>query len=85
MKRIVTVFRSRRVADMYLYVDKEVGLERVPPDLMQRFGRAEVAMELELHPERRLARADAVAVLRGIEDAGFYLQLPPRLDRVMPT
>lgn len=77
MKRLVTVFRSRRVADMYLYVDKEVGLERVPHALMQRFGKAEFAMELELGPERRLARADASVVLRSIEEAGYYLQLPP--------
>jgi len=69
---------------MYLYVDKEVGLERVPPDLMQRFGKAEMAMELELDSKRRLARADTDVVLRSIEDAGFYLQLPPRPEGVMP-
>jgi uncharacterized protein YcgL (UPF0745 family) len=77
MKRLVTVFRSRRVADMYLYVDREVGLERVPQALMQRFGKAEIAMELELDAKRRLARADASAVLRSIEEVGYYLQLPP--------
>jgi uncharacterized protein YcgL (UPF0745 family) len=85
MKRMVTVFRSRRVADMYLYVDKGAGLERVPPDLMRRFGKAEVAMEIELDPGRRLARVDATVVLRSIEEAGFYLQLPPRPDVAPPS
>lgn len=83
MKRTVTVFRSRRVSGMYLYVDKDVGLERVPADLMKRFGKAELAMELELDAERRLARADAGTVLRSIEASGFYLQLPPRPERML--
>ena len=76
--RTVTVFRSRRIADMYLYVDKVEGLARVPTELKRRFGAPEKAMELDLEPGRRLARADSAAVLQAIEDAGFYLQLPPQ-------
>ena len=76
--RTVSVFRSRRNADMYLFVDKTDGLARVPDALKDRFGPPELAMELELTPERRLARAKATEVLRAIHENGFYLQLPPR-------
>jgi uncharacterized protein YcgL (UPF0745 family) len=78
--RTVSVFRSRRIADMYLFVDKSDGLARVPEALKHRFGPPELAMELVLTPEHRLARADAGQVLLEIQENGFYLQLPPRLD-----
>lgn len=75
--REVRVYRSTRNADMYLFVDAAEDLGRVPEALLQRFGRPVEAMVLMLGPERRLARADAVAVLASISDSGFYLQMPP--------
>ena len=39
MKRLLTtVYRSPRIAEMYLYVDRSEGLKRVPDVLLQRFG-----------------------------------------------
>ena len=38
-------------------------------------------MRLELTPERRLARSEAVNVLESIATRGFYLQMPPVIDR----
>jgi uncharacterized protein len=62
---------------MYLYVDAAEDLERVPEALLQRFGQPVEAIVLMLTVERRLARADAAAVLASIREAGYYLQLPP--------
>jgi len=78
MQRICSIYRSAKTEGMYLYVDKAEGLARVPETLMQRFGKAELAMTLPLHPERKLARADVAIVLQAIADNGFFLQLPPR-------
>lgn len=80
MKRICSIYRSNRVEGMYLYVDKKEDLARVPDALLQRFGKPELAMTLLLHPERTLARADINGVLEAIEQAGFYLQMPPKDD-----
>ncbi|MFA7097653.1 MAG: YcgL domain-containing protein [Gammaproteobacteria bacterium] len=44
---------------------------------MSFFGQPERAMELELTPERRLARADAAEVIAKLNENGFYIQLPP--------
>lgn len=77
MKRLVVVYRSPRVEHMYLYVDREEGTDRVPADLLDRFGEPEEALSLVLTPDRRLARADAQAVLEALDAQGFYLQLPP--------
>ena len=73
----VRVYKSRKTPELYLYVDAEEDLDRVPEALLSRFGRPQVAMSLELSADRHLARVDASVVLSEIEDSGFYLQLPP--------
>ncbi len=62
---------------MYLYVDREAGLEEVPEALLGQFGEPQSVMTLVLTPERKLARADVAEVLARIEEDGFYLQMPP--------
>ncbi len=76
-RRLITIYRSPRVAEMYLYVDRAEGLKRVPEVLLQRFGRPEQVSMMLLTPERQLARVSAVDVLVQIERVGFFLQLPP--------
>ena len=77
MKRLCEVFRSPRREGMYLYVDKQQGIAELPEGLLKTFGTPESVMTLLLTPERKLARADAAAVLDAIEQNGFYLQMPP--------
>lgn len=82
-KRLVEIFRSPREEGLYLYVDKKVGMQRVPPELLARFGKPESAMLIMLTPERKLSRAEAVKVLAAIREQGFYLQMPPLPDSEM--
>ena len=84
MSRQVTVYKSRKIAELYLYVDHAEGLARVPDELKARFGTPVEAMQLTLTPDRRLARADAATVLNAIEKVGFYLQVPPRPEAQDP-
>lgn len=78
VKVLCSVYRSSRVEDMYLYVDKKDNLKRVPEELLKTFGKPELAMTLALYPERKLARADVNKVLESIAQNGFYLQMPPK-------
>jgi hypothetical protein len=64
---------------MYLFVDASEGLERVPAELMRRFGAPIEAMTLMLTPQRRLARSDPGQVISAIQETGYYLQLPPSI------
>jgi uncharacterized protein YcgL (UPF0745 family) len=77
LKRLVIVYRSPKITDMYLYVDAIKGLDPVPESLLSRFGEPVEALRFALTPERALARAETTAVLDALADHGFYLQLPP--------
>lgn len=79
MKKICTIYRSPKKEGMYLYVDKAEDLARVPDVLLKTFGKPERAMTLLLHAERKLARVDVAKVMDGIDEQGFYLQMPPTI------
>jgi len=71
------IYRSRKKDGLYLFVSAEDDFSRVPATVMSYFGKPERAMELELTPDRRLARADAAEVIAKLNENGFYIQLPP--------
>ncbi len=72
-----SVYRSSKKEGMYLYVPKEDPFESVPEDLLSRFGTPGHVMDLSLTSERKLARVNVRDVLNGLQEKGFYLQLPP--------
>lgn len=82
-KLLCEVFKSPRVDEMYLYVDKRKGLGEVPEALLERFGKPLPAMTLILTPEKTLGQAQAVDVMAAIRDKGFYLQMPPAKEEYL--
>ena len=78
----IKVFKSLKKLDTYLYVDKLQNFEELPSGLRDSFGQYELVLEMELSPERKLARADTNQVLSDIALKGFYLQLPPTIDEL---
>jgi len=74
---LCTIYRSSKIDEMYLYVDRKEDLARVPEILLERFGKPEPAMALLLHEGRKLARADVAKVMEAVRGQGFYLQMPP--------
>ena len=83
MSLLCQVFKSLRQEEMYLYVDRQEGLERVPATLLAKFGDPVEVMTLLLTPERKLARANAAEVLASISERGFYLQMPPTPEELL--
>jgi uncharacterized protein YcgL (UPF0745 family) len=83
VKLIVSVYRSKRKEGMYLYVEQNKGLETLSEPLLKQFGVAEHAMVLVLTPEKKLANADVEKVIQAVQNEGFYLQMPPRVDQIM--
>lgn len=76
-KVLCDVFKTRKKDEMYLYVSRKDGTKRVPDNLMEMFGRPELAMTIIITPDKKLGRADAEKVLSEIEAQGYYLQMPP--------
>lgn len=80
MKRICSIYRSPRKNEMYLYVDRSEALARVPEALLAAFGPPQLAFDMVLTPERKLAREDIATVLENLEKQGYHLQMPPPQD-----
>lgn len=77
MKLICSVYKSPRKREMYLYVEKKDVLKRVPEALLAAFGPPQLAFDLVLSPERKLAREDVDKVLANVREQGYHLQMPP--------
>lgn len=74
---LCTVYRSTREKELYVFVERKDGLQRLPEELLRRLGGTTEVMTFKLSPTRKLARARAADVLAAISAQGYYLQLPP--------
>ncbi|GAA3553756.1 YcgL domain-containing protein [Marinobacter xestospongiae] len=79
-KTFVSVFRSSKKADTYIFVRRGHDWSTLPETLREIFGQPVHSMDLVLTPERKLARTTGQAVLEAIEDKDFYLQMPEELE-----
>lgn len=69
------IYRSSRQVDTYLYLLERDDFDAVPAELLQAFGRPEFCFELELTPDRRLAKEDPAEVLANLRQQGYHLQV----------
>ena len=80
------VYKSEKKSDYYLYLRRDEGLEDdfscLPETLSKLLGRLEFVMELELSEARKLAQADVKEVIETLQNRGFYLQTPPKHEKV---
>ncbi|BFM15263.1 YcgL domain-containing protein [Maricurvus nonylphenolicus] len=83
MKLLCDIYKSPKDNDMYLYVKKQEGLERVPEALIERFGKPTHVMTLVLTPGKKLARVSVEKLIEQLDQSGFYLQLPPQPEAYM--
>lgn len=77
MREVVSVYRSSKNSETYLYVAKKVGVKKLPDALKEIFGKPMHAFDMLLTDDKKLARVDAKKVLEKIIEQGFYLQMPP--------
>ena len=77
MREVVSVYRSSKNSETYLYVAKKIGVKTLPDGLKEIFGKPMHVFDMLLTEDKKLARVDAKKVLDKIVEQGFYLQLPP--------
>lgn len=71
------IYKSLKKDELYLYLKKKDDFSDIPEPLFKNFGPLQFVMELDLTPERKLAREDAKKVLASLDSQGFFVQLPP--------
>lgn len=79
-KLFCSIYKTRKKAGMYLFVDRLKGLKDLPEALLNQFGTPIHVNDMILTPERKLVRADVQQVMDKIREQGFYLQMPPPPD-----
>jgi uncharacterized protein YcgL (UPF0745 family) len=73
------IYKSLKKNELYLYLEKKDDFSTIPEPLLNSFGKMEFVMDLELTPERRLAKEEASKVLLSLQDKGFFVQMPPTI------
>ena len=79
-REFVSVFRSGKKNDTYLYVRRGQKWEELPESLRGIFGKPAHSMDLILTPDRKLARTTGRQVLDAIREKDFFLQMPEEHD-----
>jgi hypothetical protein len=73
------IYKSLKKDQLYLYLNQKDDFSNVPETLLANFGKLEFVMELELTPERKLAKEDANKIMDSLAAKGFFVQLPPTI------
>ena len=73
------IYKSSKKDGLYLYIAKQDDFSKVPQAIIKSIGLPEFVMQLDITPERELAREKATDVIKGIEENGFFIQMPPTI------
>ena len=71
------VYKSLRKADTYVYLAEREDFGRLPELLRGQLQPLQFVLDVDLSPERKLAREDPAQVRENLVARGFHLQLPP--------
>jgi uncharacterized protein YcgL (UPF0745 family) len=74
------IYKSLKKDYLYLYIVNKDDFSKVPEALLNSFGKMEFVMDIELSPERKLAREDAGKIIDNLKYPGFFVQLPPQRE-----
>jgi uncharacterized protein len=78
MKKVnCKIYRCAKQDEMYLYIHSDKTSDDLPEELIKMVKELTHAMDLELTPERKLAREDVLVVMKNLEEKGYHLQMPP--------
>ena len=73
----VSVYKTFKYENFFLYVSEAEGLTRVPQSLLCKFADRCLVLNFDLTIDVTLAKEDPEKVLDNINRVGYHLQLPP--------
>lgn len=71
------IYRCSKRDEMYLYIHEDKTIDELPEELIKIVKDLTHVMELDLTPERKLAREDVLLVMQNLQEKGYHLQMPP--------
>ena len=74
------VYKSLRKADTYVYLREAEGFDVLPAAIAESLGNLGFVIEIELSPQRKLARENVEVVIGNLDRQGYHLQWPPATD-----
>ena len=81
---IAYIYKSSQKDELYLYLSHKDDFSNVPQALYNTMGKAPLfVMEVELSPERKLARENVEKVIENLNSQGYHVQIPPPIASVV--
>lgn len=80
---LCAVYKSRKKAETYLFVEKREDFSRVPALLLAAFGRPELVLMTKLDPAKPLGIATVNQVIAALLEQGYYLQVSPPVESLL--
>ncbi len=77
------VYRSLKKKGLYIYLPEKDNFSNVPTSVKAQLGDTEYALELEISPEKKLARENAQKVLENLQKNGFHIQMPTDIESIL--
>ena len=82
---LCAIYKSARKAQTYIFVKTRDDFSSVPDGLMKTYGTPQLVTLVNLATKNKLAMADLEKVKANLDEAGFYLQLPPPQEDLLKT
>lgn len=73
---ICYIYRCSKKIGMYIFLKEQDNFSVVPEHIKKAIGDTEFTMELDITPERKLAKENPQTVVNNLQEHGFHLQLP---------
>lgn len=80
MSTTISVYKSKRNPDMYLYVQEKDNFSHVPDKLRERFGEPIFVLEFDILQRTHLGRENLAVVIKNLKKHGYHLQLPETIQ-----
>ena len=82
---LTAVYKSKKKADTFLFVEKRDDFSKVPEPLLALFGQPIYVMIINLAKRDHLGGADLDTVKAALADPdkGYYLQIPPPEENLL--
>jgi len=75
-----SIYKGKRNPDHYIFLPADTSISDIPANILQMMGELTLVMNLNITKDTILAQSDPVNVLAMINEKGFFIQIPPKIE-----